>query len=137
MGTCCPSRGARTWPDRLNVLQLERKRKRLLAMAQSDGVGEKSEQLMMRKSTSLGWILVLLKSDSRAPHTIVSASCRAQANDSSWESAGSKQRTMPGGQAVLSPVPELLRTFSMNARSSSLKEHLAWPMRRTSDMSSS
>ena len=46
--------GGHTWPERLNVRMLERMRNLLHAMAQREGVGEKSEQLMTRKSTSFG-----------------------------------------------------------------------------------
>ena len=39
-----------------------------------------------------------------------------------------RQRTMPGGHAVRSPVPELLRTFCWKARSDSVNERSTLPV---------
>ena len=46
------------------------------AIAQRDGVGEKSEQLMTKKSTSLGLMPVCSKSFSMQPQMTVLASAR-------------------------------------------------------------
>ena len=64
------------WPLRLNARRSERILKWFAAMAHSEGVGEKSEQLITRKSTSLGRIPVRLNRSAMHVQMIVSASSR-------------------------------------------------------------
>ena len=115
------SEAEQPWPLRLYVRQLERMLNLLCAIAQSDGVGEKSEQLTTKKSTSFGFTPVTAKSCSRHEVMTVSASLRMAAIDSSWWMPLSRQRPMAGGHAVFCPVPELASTFSMKAMSSFVK----------------
>lgn len=136
-GLFCSSSAARStdrseaeqpWPERLKVRQLERKPNRLEAIAQREGVGEKREQLMIRKSTCFGFRPVLSKSRCSVEQMTVSASCLAATIVWSCCFVGSSHCRMPGGHAVASPVPELPSTLAMNSRSGSSYDFIDRPM---------
>ena len=114
-------------PLRLNVFTPERIWKRLHAIAHRLGVGLNSEQLMMKKSTSLGCTPVRSKRLSRHEQITVSASSRAAFIDWSCGTASCWHRMIPGGHAVESPVPLLTSTLRINSSSVSWKEPAILP----------
>lgn len=137
LGLDCSSSEARSierreaeqpWPERLYVRMFERMPKRLDAIAQREGVGENSEQLITRKSTSRGWTPVRSKSAVRQLQMMVSASSRVAAMLWSEATEGCLHRERPGGHAVPSPVPELASTLPMNSRSAGSYEPTSVPM---------
>lgn len=97
-------------------------------MEHREGVGQKREQLMMRKSTSLGFFPERLQASSNTEHRMVSATLRAASMERSAEVyslpvAGSMSlmtRMVPGGQWVASPVPLFARSLPMKVRESSV-----------------
>mmetsp|Transcript_36966 Transcript_36966/g.75418 ORF Transcript_36966/g.75418 Transcript_36966/m.75418 type:complete len:221 (-) Transcript_36966:278-940(-) len=91
-----------------------------MTIAQSEGVGEKREQLMTRTSISLGDTLAFFKAFSTMSKMTVSASLRLPSMVLSVF-IPLRHCTMPGGHAVLCPVPDLTSSRRMNSRLSSVK----------------
>ena len=90
-------------------------------MAQREGVGEKSEQLITKISISLGLTLALRMASPQMSNRTVSASSREASIDRSAAPFVWRHCVMPGGHAVACPVPERARMRSINSRDSSVK----------------
>ena len=74
-------------------------------MAQSDGVGENKEQLITRTSMSFGWTLAFCIALDTTSKMTVCASWRDSSMEHTFGLPVSRHWTIPGGHAVLCPVP--------------------------------
>mmetsp|Transcript_16319 Transcript_16319/g.55069 ORF Transcript_16319/g.55069 Transcript_16319/m.55069 type:complete len:207 (-) Transcript_16319:455-1075(-) len=121
-------------PERLYDMTSCRILKRFSTKAQSDGVGEKREQLTMRMSMSRGSVPVLASTALTVSQMTNSDSARAASTDwSALTPSFKSDRVMPGGHAVAGPVPDRSRMRSKKLSEDSLKQ----PWRRMHSMSSS
>mmetsp|Transcript_24464 Transcript_24464/g.76834 ORF Transcript_24464/g.76834 Transcript_24464/m.76834 type:complete len:244 (-) Transcript_24464:453-1184(-) len=127
-------------PPRLKDSTSDRMRKRLTSMAESDGVGQKSEQLTITMPMSSGAVPVDSSSCSTARHIIASASSRAprifRASRSAslpyWPHVGGK---MAGGKMEASEMPDVFMIFSWNSIDCSLKHGWSSGLRASRDSS--
>jgi hypothetical protein len=90
-----------------------------MTSAHKDGVGEKSEQLMIKMSISLGVNLVFSNTSLTTSNTTVLLSSLACSDD---ESRGNPSNALVilGGHAVFGPTPEVTRSFFMNSSDASV-----------------